>query len=97
MRHAESVRLKRDCEGIDWLALIDLFKLSDLGGRKGDKVRRSFENSDVVCFAFDGHKLHARQRLILIVVRHRALKLRDARADYDFEASGLVVLQRWKR
>ena len=64
MRHAESVRLKRDCEGIDWLALIDLFKLSDLGGRKGDKVRRSFENSDVVCFAFDGPKLVGSSRAL---------------------------------
>ena len=57
MSQAMSVRLKLDCNGIDWLALIDLFKLSDLGGREGDKVRRSFERSDVVCFAFDGPKL----------------------------------------
>src|SRR5215469_822748 len=57
MSRIESVRLKRDCKGIDWLALVELFKLADLGGREGDKVRRSFEKSDVVCFAFDGPKL----------------------------------------
>jgi ribosomal protein S18 acetylase RimI-like enzyme len=29
----------------------------DLGGREGDKVRRAFENSTVVCFAMDGPRL----------------------------------------
>ena len=54
MNKAESVRLQRDCTEIEWSALIELFKLAGLAGREGDKVRRSFERSDVVCFALDG-------------------------------------------
>src|SRR6185312_15419881 len=30
---------------------------TNLGGREGDKVRRAFEKSDVVCFAMDGARL----------------------------------------
>jgi GNAT superfamily N-acetyltransferase len=51
------VRLQRDCSGIEWRALIELFKLAHLGGREGDKVRRSFENSDLVVFAWEGPTL----------------------------------------
>ena len=51
------MRLQRDCRGIDWPALVELFKLADLGGREGDKIRRAFEQSDLVCFARDGDRL----------------------------------------
>ena len=40
--------------------------------------------------------LHA-QRLVLIIVRHRALKLRDARADYDFESKNIDEDKRFLR
>lgn len=60
-----AVRFQRDIVGVDWQELISLFKLAGLGGREGDKVRRAFENSTVVCFAFDGPRLvgrHARRK-----------------------------------
>ena len=57
MNKAESVRLQPDCAGIDWPVLVELFRLAGLAGREGDKVRRSFERSDIVCFALDGSKL----------------------------------------
>lgn len=57
MHSVDAVTLQRDCNGIDWAALVDLFKLTNLGGREGDKVRRAFENSDITCFARDGSRL----------------------------------------
>ena len=57
MHQAHAVILQRDCDGIDWSAVVDLFKLTNLGGREGDKIRRAFEKSDVVCFARHGTRL----------------------------------------
>jgi len=37
-------------DGIDWAELEALFKAAEMGGRVGDKLRRAFENSQVVCF-----------------------------------------------
>jgi hypothetical protein len=37
--------------------LVQLFKVANLGGREGDKVRRAFEKSSVVCFAKDKLRL----------------------------------------
>ena len=57
MGNPPTVRLQRDTVGIDWQELITLFKLTKLGGREGDKVRRAFENSTATCFALDGRRL----------------------------------------
>jgi GNAT superfamily N-acetyltransferase len=57
MSDPETVRFQCDTSSIDWQDLVSLFELTRLGGREGDKVRRAFENSTVVCFAFDGSKL----------------------------------------
>lgn len=52
-----AVRFQRETLGIDWQDLGSLFRLAKLGGREGGKVRRAFENSTAVCFAFDGSRL----------------------------------------
>jgi ribosomal protein S18 acetylase RimI-like enzyme len=51
------IRFQYDSHGIDWEELVCLFKLVNLGGREGDKIRRAFENSTVVCFAMHGSRL----------------------------------------
>jgi GNAT superfamily N-acetyltransferase len=70
MHQAETVLLQRHSEGIDWAALVDLFKLTNLGGREGDKIRRAYEKSDVVCFALDGARLVGAARALSDVVVH---------------------------
>jgi aralkylamine N-acetyltransferase len=52
-----TLRFQYDSLGVDWQDLVQLFKAASLGGRAGDKVRRAFENSAVVCFAKDGERL----------------------------------------
>lgn len=64
MSEPPRVRFECDTSSVDWQALLSLFKLAKLGGREGDKVRRAFENSTVVCFAFDGAKLVAAGRAL---------------------------------
>lgn len=44
-------------EGVSVRQLEDLFEAADLGGRVGDKIRRAFLNSSVVCLAYDGDRL----------------------------------------
>ncbi len=51
------LRYQYDSAGVDWAEVEALFRLTDLGGRAGDKIRRSFENSGLVCFAFDAGRL----------------------------------------
>jgi ribosomal protein S18 acetylase RimI-like enzyme len=51
------IRFQYESHGIDWEELVRLFKLANLGGREGDKVKRAFENSTVVCFAVHGSQL----------------------------------------
>lgn len=57
MTYLETVRFQSNCAGVDWAELVELFKVAHLGGREGDKVKRAFENSTVVCFALDGTRL----------------------------------------
>ena len=57
MNVGKSIRIQHDCQGIDWVQLAELFKSAKMAGRKGDKIRRAFEKSTLVCFAFDGPHL----------------------------------------
>jgi len=64
MDELSRIRFQCDANFVDWQELLSLFKLASLGGRDGDKVRRAFENSTVVCFAFDETTLIGAARAI---------------------------------
>ena len=44
-------------DGVRGNEVENLFRVTELGARRGDKIRRAFENSSLVCFAFDGAQL----------------------------------------
>ncbi|WP_338667994.1 GNAT family N-acetyltransferase [Pseudodesulfovibrio methanolicus] len=44
-------------EGIDWAEAASVFERAPLGTREPDVLRRTFENSDLTCFAWDGARL----------------------------------------
>jgi aralkylamine N-acetyltransferase len=92
MGQAETVRLQRDCHGIDWLALLDLFRLAALGGREGDKVRRSFEKSDVVCFAWEGPKLVGAGRALSDFEYHATIYDVAVHPDYQKRSIGTRIM-----
>jgi ribosomal protein S18 acetylase RimI-like enzyme len=58
------VRYQFTCENVTTSQLENLFRKTSLGGRIGEKVRRAFQNSPVVCFAFDGTTLVGASRAI---------------------------------
>ncbi len=45
------------CENVSTRELEELFRETNLGGRVGEKIRRAFVNSSVVCLAYDGARL----------------------------------------
>jgi len=60
----DAVSYRFDCEGVNWSDLEALFVIADLGGRAGDKIRRAFEQSSHVCFAYQGSRLVGASRAL---------------------------------
>jgi len=46
-----------ETDGIDWVKAAAIFELAPLGTREPDVLRKTFENSDLTCFAWDGETL----------------------------------------
>ena len=79
--------LQFDCSGIAWAELEALFKAAGLGGRAGDKLRRAFENSQLVCFAWDGARLIGASRALTDWEYHAAIY--DAAVLPEYQGYGL--------
>lgn len=92
MHHAETVILQRDSNGIDWSALIALFKLTNLGGREGDKIRRAFEKSAVVCFAMHGPRLVGAARALSDFEYHATIYDVVVHPDYQARSIGTRMM-----
>jgi ribosomal protein S18 acetylase RimI-like enzyme len=58
-----------------------------LGGRKGDKLRRAFLNSQLVCFAFDDARLIGTARALTDWEYHALIY--DVAVHPDFQRSGI--------
>ena len=80
-------------EGIDWGELERLFVAADLGGRRGDKIRRAFENSQVVCFAWDGSRLVGASRAITDWEYHAVVYDVVIHPDYQGQGAGRQMMQ----
>lgn len=51
------VNYRFDCKNVSAEELEQLFRAARLGGRAGDKIRRAFVNSSIVCLAYDSRTL----------------------------------------
>ena len=51
------IRLTFDTEGVDWEEACGIFERAPLGTREPEVLQPTFENSDLVCFAWDGDTL----------------------------------------
>ena len=49
--------LRFTLDGVDWTEAAGIFERAPLGTREPDTLRRTFENSDLTCFAWDGKTL----------------------------------------
>jgi ribosomal protein S18 acetylase RimI-like enzyme len=52
------------CEDLNTRDLEGLFAATELGGRVGEKIRRAFTKSSLVCFAYDSSRLVGASRAI---------------------------------
>lgn len=52
-----NIDLRFDTDGVDWTEAAEVFERAPLGTREPDTLRRTFENSDLTCFAWDGQRL----------------------------------------
>ena len=92
MHQTEAVTLLRDGSGIDWSELVALFKLTHLGGREGDKIKRAFEKSDVVCFAVAGAKLVGAARALTDFEYHATIYDVVVHPDYQGRSIGTRMM-----
>lgn len=51
------IEIRFDTGGVDWQRASEIFERAPLGSREPDKLRHTFEHSDLVCFAWDGDQL----------------------------------------
>lgn len=93
MSHADTVTMQRRSDGVEWPALVELFKLTNLGGREGDKVRRAFEKSDVVCFAVDGARLVGAARALTDFEYHATIYDVVVHPDYQRRSVGTRMME----
>jgi aralkylamine N-acetyltransferase len=92
MINPTALRLQTTHEGVDWAQLEGLFTLTDLGGRKGDKLRRAFLNSTNVCYAFDGARLVGVARAISDGEYHAVVYDVAVHPDYQKQGIGRTVM-----
>lgn len=81
------VEFRQDRSGIDWHELERLFAEANLRGRKGDKLRRAFTNSQVVCYAYDAHRLVGVARAVTDGEYHAVVY--DVAIHPDYQGRGL--------
>ena len=91
----ESVGFRESCDGLDWAELEALFAAADLDHRKGAKLRRAFENSGRVCFAYDGdNRLIGVCRAITDGEYHAIVYDVAVHPDWQGNGLGKVLMQR---
>jgi aralkylamine N-acetyltransferase len=88
-----NVTYRFDTEGVRWDEIEALFRSAGLGGRAGDKIRRAFENSTVVCFAFDGERLIGMSRALTDWEYHATIYDVAVHPDYQRLGIGSRMMQ----
>jgi aralkylamine N-acetyltransferase len=58
------ITLRFDADGVRAAELEALFAAAALGGRRGDKIRRAFLKSTLVCLAYEGDRLVGASRAL---------------------------------
>jgi aralkylamine N-acetyltransferase len=75
------------CDNVSTRELEELFRATNLGGRAGEKIRRAFVNSHLVCFARDGATLIGASRALTDGEYHAVIY--DVAVHPDYQARGI--------
>lgn len=81
------VRFQFDHAGVRPEDPAALFERANLGGRKGDKIRRAFARSSLVCFAMDRSRLVGTGRALSDFEYHATIY--DVAVDPDYQHRGI--------
>jgi aralkylamine N-acetyltransferase len=87
MNYPDTIQFQFDSQAVDWQHLLQLFEVTNMGGREGDKVRRAFEKSNVVSFAKDGAQLIAAGRALTDGEYHATIY--DLVVDPNYQHQGI--------
>jgi aralkylamine N-acetyltransferase len=87
------VRFQHHTRDVDWNALEVLFKAAGLGGREGEKIRRAFEKSPVVCFVFAGPNLIGAARALTDFEYHATIYDVVIHPDYQRQGTGSELMR----
>ena len=87
------VRFQHDTRDVDWNALKLLFKAAGLGGREGEKIRRAFEKSPVVCFVFAGPSLIGAARALTDFEYHATIYDVVIHPDHQRQGTGSELMR----
>jgi ribosomal protein S18 acetylase RimI-like enzyme len=87
MNYPDTVHFQFGSQDVDWQRLLHLFKVTKMGGREGDKLRRAFEKSNVVCFAKDRGQLIAAGRALTDNEYHATIY--DIVVDPNYQRQGI--------
>jgi GNAT superfamily N-acetyltransferase len=93
MTDLTNIKLQEDHTGVNWRELEGLFTLTDLSGRKGDKLRRAFLNSQAVCYAFNGDRLVGCARAITDGEYHAFIYDVVVHPDYQRQGLGKRIMR----
>lgn len=86
-------QLHPTCEGIDWENAARIFKLAPLGTRDPSKLRRCFEATHTVCFAFHDDRLVGLGRALSDGVYQAAVYDLCLLPEYQGKGLGTLMLQ----
>ncbi|MDN3577800.1 GNAT family N-acetyltransferase [Chitinimonas viridis] len=81
------IQLRDHCDQLGTAELEALFAAAGLGGRKGDKIRRAFLNSQLVCLAYAGGHLVGASRALTDGEYHGFIY--DVAVHPDYQGRGL--------
>jgi GNAT superfamily N-acetyltransferase len=93
MEPAPRIRFQHDLRDIDGEALESLFKAADLGGREGDKLRRAFGSSQVVCFVFADSRLIGAARALTDFEYHATIYDVVIHPDHQRQGIGAALMR----
>ena len=87
------IELRYMNDGVNWPDVEELFALVGLNGRTGDKLRRAFENSQVVCYAYASSRIVGVGRALTDWEYHAFIYDVAVHPDFQKQGIGRLVMQ----
>lgn len=91
------IKIKTNCDGIDWISVADVIEKAGLGTRDVDLTKKSFENSYAIALAFDGNKLIGTGRAISDGIYHSAIYDVTVLPEYQSKGVGKKIIMELHR